>query len=55
MDDWGQAGKDVAACLNEAMKRQGLDMRVSALVCFAARHISSPYFLSICLENYLGD
>ncbi|PIM98716.1 Hexokinase [Handroanthus impetiginosus] len=28
----GTAGKDVVACLNEAMKRQGLDMRVSALV-----------------------
>lgn len=28
-----QAGKDVVACLNEAMERQGLDMRVSALVC----------------------
>ncbi|KAG1354055.1 putative Hexokinase-4, chloroplastic [Cocos nucifera] len=25
-------GKDVVACLNEAMKRQGMDMRVSALV-----------------------
>lgn len=29
----GQAGKNVVECLNEAMKRQGLDMRVSALVC----------------------
>ncbi|PIA55504.1 hypothetical protein AQUCO_00700061v1 [Aquilegia coerulea] len=28
----GTAGKDVVACLNEAMERQGLDMRVSALV-----------------------
>lgn len=28
-----QAGKDVVACLNEAMDRKGLDMRVSALVC----------------------
>ncbi|KAL2522247.1 Hexokinase-like 1 protein [Forsythia ovata] len=28
----GTAGKDVVACLNEAMKRQELDMRVSALV-----------------------
>ncbi|KAJ6804497.1 putative hexokinase-4, chloroplastic [Iris pallida] len=28
----GTAGKDVVSCLNEAMKRQGLDMRVSALV-----------------------
>ncbi|KAK4429371.1 Hexokinase-2, chloroplastic [Sesamum alatum] len=28
----GTAGKDVVACLNEAMKRQGLNMRVSALV-----------------------
>lgn len=28
----GTAGKDVVACLNEAMKGQGLDMRVSALV-----------------------
>ncbi|XP_020094615.1 hexokinase-4, chloroplastic [Ananas comosus] len=28
----GTAGKDVVACLTEAMKRQGLDMRVSALV-----------------------
>ncbi|KVI07792.1 Hexokinase [Cynara cardunculus var. scolymus] len=28
----GTPGKDVVACLNEAMKRQGLDMRVSALV-----------------------
>lgn len=27
-----QAGRDVVACLNEAMERQGLDMRVSALV-----------------------
>ncbi|KAF5740854.1 hexokinase [Tripterygium wilfordii] len=28
----GTAGRDVVACLNEAMQRQGLDMRVSALV-----------------------
>ncbi|KAJ8772519.1 hypothetical protein K2173_027696 [Erythroxylum novogranatense] len=28
----GTAGQDVVACLNEAMERQGLDMRVSALV-----------------------
>ncbi|XP_044512229.1 hexokinase-2, chloroplastic-like [Mangifera indica] len=28
----GTAGKDVVACLNEAMEKQGLDMRVSALV-----------------------
>ncbi|KAL5778195.1 hypothetical protein ACOSP7_011121 [Xanthoceras sorbifolium] len=28
----GTAGKDVVACLNEAMQRQRLDMRVSALV-----------------------
>ncbi|KAK3424909.1 hypothetical protein EUGRSUZ_F01647 [Eucalyptus grandis] len=28
----GTAGKDVVACLNEAMERQGLNMRVSALV-----------------------
>ncbi|CAL0323852.1 unnamed protein product [Lupinus luteus] len=28
----GSTGKDVVACLNEAMERQGLDMRVSALV-----------------------
>lgn len=28
----GTPGKDVVACLNEAMGRQGLDMRVSALV-----------------------
>ncbi|KDP36930.1 hypothetical protein JCGZ_08221 [Jatropha curcas] len=28
----GTAGRDVVACLNEAMKRRGLDMRVSALV-----------------------
>ncbi|KAH7849501.1 hypothetical protein Vadar_018776 [Vaccinium darrowii] len=28
----GTAGKDVVACLNEGMERQGLDMRVSALV-----------------------
>nr|GMD84758.1 hexokinase-2, chloroplastic [Ipomoea batatas] len=28
----GTAGKDVVACLNEAMKRLGLDMQVSALV-----------------------
>ncbi|KAI4316929.1 hypothetical protein L6164_024856 [Bauhinia variegata] len=28
----GAAGRDVVACLNEALKRQGLDMRVSALV-----------------------
>ncbi|KAG8377915.1 hypothetical protein BUALT_Bualt08G0083200 [Buddleja alternifolia] len=28
----GTAGKDVVACLNEAMIRQGLNMRVSALV-----------------------
>lgn len=28
----GTAGKDVVACLNEAMERQGLDMLVSALV-----------------------
>ncbi|XWS20962.1 hypothetical protein CRYUN_Cryun30bG0014300 [Craigia yunnanensis] len=28
----GTAGKDVVACLNEAMNRKGLDMRVSALV-----------------------
>ncbi|XVF73903.1 hypothetical protein PTKIN_Ptkin13bG0018100 [Pterospermum kingtungense] len=28
----GTAGKDVVACLNEAMGRKGLDMRVSALV-----------------------
>ncbi|KAK9136459.1 hypothetical protein Syun_015789 [Stephania yunnanensis] len=27
-----EAGRDVVACLNEAMERQGLDMRVSALV-----------------------
>lgn len=30
----GTAGKDVVACLNEAMQRQGLNMRVSALVPF---------------------
>lgn len=29
-----QVGRDVVACLNEAMERQGLDMRVSALVCY---------------------
>ena len=29
-----QAGKDVVACLNEAMERLGLEMRVSALVPF---------------------
>ncbi|KAJ6773566.1 HEXOKINASE-LIKE 1 PROTEIN-RELATED [Salix purpurea] len=28
----GTAGRDVVACLNEAMERQGVDMRVSALV-----------------------
>ncbi|XP_057490070.1 hexokinase-2, chloroplastic-like isoform X1 [Actinidia eriantha] len=28
----GMAGKDVVACLDEAMERQGLDMQVSALV-----------------------
>ncbi|NP_001267834.1 hypothetical protein VitviT2T_027875 [Vitis vinifera] len=28
----GTAGRDVVACLNEAMERQGLDMQVSALV-----------------------
>ncbi|CAI0435739.1 unnamed protein product [Linum tenue] len=28
----GTAGRDVVACLNEAMERQALDMRVSALV-----------------------
>lgn len=28
----GTAGKDVVSCLNEAMQRQGTDMRVSALV-----------------------
>lgn len=28
----GTVGRDVVACLNEAMKRQGLDMQVSALV-----------------------
>ncbi|XXG40272.1 hypothetical protein AAC387_Pa01g1034 [Persea americana] len=28
----GAAGRDVVACLNEAMERRGLDMRVSALV-----------------------
>ncbi|XP_048330972.2 hexokinase-2, chloroplastic [Ziziphus jujuba] len=28
----GTAGRDVVACLNEAMKRQGVNMRVSALV-----------------------
>ncbi|XP_026456216.1 hexokinase-2, chloroplastic-like [Papaver somniferum] len=28
----GTRGKDVVVCLNEAMERQGLDMRVSALV-----------------------
>ncbi|CAJ2675755.1 unnamed protein product [Trifolium pratense] len=28
----GTVGRDVVACLNEAMERQGLDMRVSALV-----------------------
>ncbi|XVF35966.1 hypothetical protein REPUB_Repub19eG0017600 [Reevesia pubescens] len=28
----GTAGRDVVACLNEAMDRKGLDMRVSALV-----------------------
>lgn len=28
----GTAGRDVVACLNDAMERQGLDMRVSALV-----------------------
>nr|POF07507.1 hexokinase-2, chloroplastic [Quercus suber] len=28
----GTAGRDVVACLNEAMDRQGLDMQVSALV-----------------------
>ena len=30
---FSQAGKDVVSCLNEAMQRQGTDMRVSALVC----------------------
>ena len=30
--DSEQAGRDVVACLNEAMERRGLDMRVSALV-----------------------
>lgn len=36
-----QSGKDVVACLNEAMQRQGLQMQVSALVCvddFAVLH-----------------
>jgi hexokinase len=30
----GMEGKNVVACLNEAMEAHGLDMRVSALVCF---------------------
>ncbi|GAA0165550.1 kinase [Lithospermum erythrorhizon] len=32
MSNSSHAGKDVVACLNEALERQGLDMRVSALV-----------------------
>ena len=34
---FSQAGKDVVACLNEAMERLGLEMRVSALVWFSSQ------------------
>lgn len=37
---FAQVGRDVVACLNEAMERQGLDMRVSALVCYSYFHTS---------------
>lgn len=33
----------MVACLNEAMERKGLDMRVSALVC--------PFYASILVQN----
>lgn len=36
IENSSQAGKDVVACLNEAMARLGLEMRVSALVCFSS-------------------
>lgn len=57
---FSQAGKDIVACLNEAMERLGLEMRVSALVCFSSQLskwkfvqelgiISIWYSWSICL------
>ncbi|KAI3894533.1 hypothetical protein MKX03_027563 [Papaver bracteatum] len=42
----GTRGKDVVVCLNEAMERQGLDMRVSALVSLdiAVENIPTRYW-----------
>lgn len=44
-----QAGRDVVACLNEAMGRQGLDMQVSALV----GSCSTSCIFEVMLENSL--
>ncbi|XP_020250877.1 hexokinase-2, chloroplastic isoform X2 [Asparagus officinalis] len=40
----GTAGKDVVECLKEAMKRQGLDMRVSALVNDAVGTLAGAHY-----------
>lgn len=41
-----QEGKNVVACLNEAMEAHGLDMRVSALVCLSFLKIGGLKLLS---------
>lgn len=47
---WVQAGRDVVACLNEAMQRQGLQMQVSALVCVNYLHLA--VIVSLALETH---
>ncbi|KAL2964208.1 hypothetical protein AAZX31_17G244000 [Glycine max] len=49
----GTAGRDVVACLNEAMERQGIDMRVSALISAIPKlqgHVSSSGKMIISTE-----
>lgn len=48
-----QVGRDVPACLQEALTRKGLDMRVSALVrkCFC--HVVIFFHLHLSAESYV--
>jgi hypothetical protein len=44
-----QVGKDVAQCLNEALARNGLNVRVTALVCC---HLLLALCLNVCLLSF---
>lgn len=51
-----QVGRDVVVCLNEAMERQGLDMRVSALVCclYCNRLVNRGNFVQVLTKCGIG-